>query len=301
MQELLSLETAEQLRSMVVAFSPRVFAALFVLFVFWVVFRVLRRLLTTVFRRVGIDKNLTHLLLDNVLRVVLAIIALIMAASQLGLNVAAALAGLGVAGIAVGLAAQDSIANMIAGFLIFWDKPFAVGDYLTIGELYGEVRVITIRTTRLRTVENKYVVIPNKQIMDSVLVNHSMYGETRVNVPLGIAYKEHIPKAREVLLEALQSLEGILTSPAPDVVVEGLGGSSVNLSVRVWIDDMSMERLTLHRTLEACKLALDGAGIQIPYPHLQLFVEKVEDRVWERLDRVPALAGSSRGRAVKER
>jgi small-conductance mechanosensitive channel len=301
MQELLSLETAEQLRSMVVAFSPRVFAALFVLFVFWVVFRVVRRLLTTVFRRVGIDKNLTHLLLDNVLRVALAIIALIMAASQLGLNVAAALAGLGVAGIAVGLAAQDSIANMIAGFLIFWDKPFSVGDFLTIGELYGEVRVITIRTTRLRTVENKYVVIPNRQIMDSVLVNHSMYGETRVNVPLGIAYKEHIPKAREVLLEALQSVEGILTSPAPDVVVEGLGGSSVNLSVRVWIDEMSMERLTFNRTLEACKLALDGAGIQIPYPHLQLFVEKVEDRVWDKLGRLPAVAGSSRGRAAKQR
>ncbi len=301
MQELLSLETAEQLRSMVVAFSPRVFAALFVLFVFWVVFRVVRRLLTTVFRRVGIDKNLTHLLLDNVLRVALAIVALVMAASQLGLNVAAALAGLGVAGIAVGLAAQDSIANMIAGFLIFWDKPFAVGDFLTIGELYGEVRVITIRTTRLRTVENKYVVIPNRQIMDSVLVNHSMYGETRVNVPLGIAYKEHIPKAREVLLEALQSVEGILTSPAPDVVVEGLGGSSVNLSVRVWIDEMSMERLTFNRTLEACKLALDGAGIQIPYPHLQLFVEKVEDRVWDKLGRLPAVAGSSRGRAAKQR
>lgn len=301
MQELLSLETAEQLRSMVVAFSPRVFAALFVLFVFWVVFRVVRRLLTTVFRRVGIDKNLTHLLLDNVLRVALAIVALVMAASQLGLNVAAALAGLGVAGIAVGLAAQDSIANMIAGFLIFWDKPFAAGDFLTIGELYGEVRVITIRTTRLRTVENKYVVIPNRQIMDSVLVNHSMYGETRVNVPLGIAYKEHIPKAREVLLEALQSVEGILTSPAPDVVVEGLGGSSVNLSVRVWIDEMSMERLTFYRTLEACKLALDGAGIQIPYPHLQLFVEKVEDRVWDKLGRLPAVAGSSRGRAAKQR
>jgi small conductance mechanosensitive channel len=301
MQELLSLETAEQLRSMVVAFSPRVFAALFVLFAFWVVFRVVRRLLTTVFRRVGIDKNLTHLLLDNVLRVALAIIALIMAASQLGLNVAAALAGLGVAGIAVGLAAQDSIANMIAGFLIFWDKPFAAGDFLTIGELYGEVRVITIRTTRLRTVENKYVVIPNRQIMDSVLVNHSMYGETRVNVPLGIAYKEHIPKAREVLLEALQSVEGILTSPAPDVVVEGLGGSSVNLSVRVWIDEMSMERLTFYRTLEACKLALDGAGIQIPYPHLQLFVEKVEDRVWDKLGRLTAVAGSSRGRAAKQR
>jgi hypothetical protein len=64
---------------------------------------------------------------------------------------------------------------------------------------------------------------------------------------------------------------------------------------------MSMERLTFNRTLEACKLALDGAGIQIPYPHLQLFVEKVEDRVWDKLGRLPAVAGSSRGRAAKQR
>jgi small conductance mechanosensitive channel len=223
-----------------------------------------------------------------------------MAASQLGLNVAAALAGLGVAGLAVGLAAQDSIANMIAGFLIFWDKPFGVGDYLTVGDSYGEVRGITIRTTRIRTNENKYVVIPNKQIMDGVLINHSMFGETRVNVPLGIAYKEYVPEARRVLLKALQSVDGVLENPAPDIVVESLGGSSVNLVVRVWIQDMSAEKPVFYRTLEACKLALDAAGIQIPYPHLQLFVENVEDRVWDRVAELPALAGTSGGRADNE-
>jgi small conductance mechanosensitive channel len=277
------METAEQLRNSVVVFMPRVLVALAVLLVFWIVFRVTRRLFASILRRAGIHQTLTHLLLDNVYRVTLAIVAIIMAASQLGLNVAAPIAGLGVAGIAVGLAAQDSIANMIAGFLIFWDKPFGVGDYLTVGELYGEVRVITIRTTRIRTNENKYVVIPNKLIMDSVLVNHTMYGEARVNVPLGIAYKENIPEAREVLLKALESVEGILTHPAPDIVVEGLGGSSVNLVVRVWIDDLSTERPVFFRTLETCKLALDAAGIQIPYPHLQLFVENVEDRVMGKL------------------
>ncbi len=286
----LSLETAEQLRNMAVGFAPRVIAATLVLFVFWVFFRVTRRLLTAVFRRAGIHDALIHLLLDNVYRITLLAIGAVMAASQLGVNVAAALAGLGVAGIAVGLAAQDSIANMIAGFLIFWDKPFAVGDYLTVGDNYGDVREITIRTTRIRTMENKYVVIPNRQIMDNVLINHSLYGATRVNVPLGIAYKEYIPRAREVLLEALGSLEGILKRPEPDVVVEGLGGSSVNLVVRVWIDDLSKERAVFYRTLETCKLALDAAGIQIPYPHLQLFVDNVEDRVWRRLGELPGLA-----------
>jgi small conductance mechanosensitive channel len=293
----MSMETAEQLRDIVVAFIPRALSALLVLLVFWILFRVTRRVFATVLRRAGIHQSLTHLLIDNVYRVTLGLVAIIMAASQLGLNVAAALAGLGVAGLAVGLAAQDSIANMIAGFLIFWDKPFAVGDYLTVGDFYGEVRGITIRTTRIRTNENKYVVIPNKQIMDGVLVNHSMLGETRVNVPLGIAYKEYVPEARRVLVKALQSVDGVLENPAPDIVVESLGGSSVNLVVRFWIHDMSAEKPIFYRTLEACKLALDAAGIQIPYPHLQLFVENVEDRVWDRVAALPALASASGGRA----
>jgi small conductance mechanosensitive channel len=285
---------------MIVAFMPGILAALAVLLVFWIVFRVTRRLFAVVFRRAGIHEALTHLLLDNVYRFTLLLIAMIMAAAQLGVNVAAALAGLGVAGIAVGLAAQDSIANMIAGFLIFWDKPFAVGDYLTVGDYYGEVRQITVRTTRIRTMENMYVVIPNRQIMDGVLVNHSMYGATRVNVPLGIAYKEYIPQAREVLLEALGSVEGILQSREPDVVVESLGNSSVNLMARVWIEDMSRERLVFYRTLEACKLALDAAGIQIPYPHLQLFIENVEDRVWGKWAEHPLKATRSGGRQKRE-
>ncbi len=293
METLLNLEMmAEQLSQMVVAFAPRLLAALGVLLVFWLVFRVTRRILRPVFRKAGIHAALTHLLLDNVYRFTLMLFGVVMAASQLGVNVAAALAGIGVAGIGVGLAAQDSIANMIAGFLIFWDKPFLVGHFLQTGGLYGEVREITIRSTRIRTTDNTYVVIPNSQIMNNVLVNHSLYGETRVNVPVGIAYKEYIPKAREVMLEAVNSVKGVLKDPAPQVVTESLGGSSVNLLVRVWIDDMSEEKPVFFRTLEACKLALDEAGIQIPYPHLQLFVDNVEDRVWSKMASLPQLRAS---------
>ncbi len=293
MDNLLNFETtAEQIRNMAVAFAPKILAALLVLLIFWIIFRVTRRVFAAVFRKAGIHEALAHLLLDNVYRIALLLLGAVMAASQLGVNVAAALAGIGVAGIAIGLAAQDTIANMIAGFLIFWDKPFLVGHFLEIGDHYGEVRDITIRTTRIRTMENTYVVLPNRQIMDGVIINHSMYGATRVNVPVGIAYKEYIPQAREVLLEAVTSIKGVLEKPAPEVVVEGLGGSSVDLIVRVWIDEMSQERPIFYRVMEASKLALDAAGIQIPYPHLQLFVENVDDRVWGKLANLPPLKSS---------
>jgi small-conductance mechanosensitive channel len=151
-----------------------------------------------------------------------------------------------------------------------------------------------MRTTRIRTRRNTYVVIPNKMIIDTVLENHSKHGVTRVDVPIGIAYKENIPKAREVLLQAVVSIAGITKEPKPDVVVTELGGSSVNLNVRVWIDEADDEQPVFFRVMEASKLALDAAGIEIPYPHLQLFVENVEDRVWK-----SALQGLSLGQPPK--
>jgi small-conductance mechanosensitive channel len=183
----------------------------------------------------------------------------------------------------VGFAAQETVANMIAGFLIFWDRPFKVGDWVTTEGEYGEVREITMRTTRIRTRNNTFVVIPNKQVIGGLLVNHSMYGVTRVTVPMGIAYKEKIAEARPVILAAVAEVKGVLADPPPAVVATGLGDSSVDLSVRVWVADAEAEMPTREAVVEACKVALDRAGIEIPFPHLQLFVDDVKDRVWERL------------------
>jgi len=210
------------------------------------------------------------------------IFAAVMAADQIGVNVTAALAGMGVAGIAVGFAAQDSLANSIAGFLIFWDKPFKVGDFVHVQDEYGEVTEITLRTTRIRTRNNTFVVMPNKEIIEDVLVNHSMYGETRVDIPVGIAYKESIDDARTALLRAVDEVDGVLAEPEPRVVVTGLGASSIDLEVRVWICEADTERPVYFRTVEACKKALDDAGIEIPFPHLQLFVDEVKPQVFHR-------------------
>jgi small conductance mechanosensitive channel len=292
MQNLIAGLDPDQLIDMLLGFIPKATAALIVLLAFWLVLRITRPTLKMILRRAEFSDVLVRLLVDNVYRFTLIGLALVMAASQLGINVAAALAGIGVLGIAVGFAAQDSIANTIAGFLIFWDKPFQVGDVIKTQGLYGVVRNITMRTTRIRTPSNTFVILPNRKIIEDVLVNHSMFGETRVDVPVGIAYKEDIREARRVILEALPAVEGLQERPEPTVVVNALGDSSVNLSVRVWVDDATQELPVRFRVVEACKLALDAAGIQIPFPHLQLFVDDVEDRVWSGAARVPALARS---------
>lgn len=275
--------TREEALHLASAVLPRLLAAVVVFLAFYLLLRVVQPGLRAILRRADFAPALIHLLVDGVVRGVVLVLGLVMAASQLGINIAAALAGLGVLGIAVGFAAQETIANMIAGFLIFWDRPFRVGDWVTTQDRYGEVKDITLRTTRIRTLDNTYVIIPNKQIIGQLLVNHSMAGATRVNIGIGIAYKEAIAEARRVMLAAVRDLEGVLRDPEPSVVAAELGDSSVNLTVRVWIGSASEEIPVRFRVVEACKVALDEAGIEIPFPHLQLFVEDVADRVWKRL------------------
>jgi len=280
LQQVLDLLDFRAMLNSLVGYVPNVLAALAILAAGWLLLRLTRRPLRRALERADFSPGLRGLLVDSVYSVVVMAIAVVMAADQIGINVTAALAGMGIAGVAAGFAAQDSLANSIAGFLIFWDKPFKVGDFVSVESEYGQVTEITLRTTRIRTRNNTFVVIPNKEIIDGVLVNHSMYGETRVDVPVGIAYKENIDEARSALLAAVGGIDGVLEEPAPRVVVKALGASSIDLEVRVWIGDAEVERPVYFRTVEACKKALDEAGIEIPFPHLQLFVDDVKPRVF---------------------
>ena len=263
------------------AFLPALFAAIIILIVAYVISRAVRAVLRQALKRANFEAVLIDLLVDTVIHYVIVILGLLMALSQLGVNVTAALAGVGVAGIAIGFAAQDSVANVISGILIFWDKPFMVGDWIETEGQYGKVTNITLRTTRIRTPQNSYIVVPNQRLIDEVLENFSKHGEVRVDVVIGIAYKEDIGKSREVLLQAVKSVSGVLDSPKPDVVVDELAGSSVNLKLRAWIEKAGDRRGMYFKLNEAAKIALDEAGIEIPFPHLQLFLDTVEDRVWE--------------------
>lgn len=253
---------------------PNIGAALTVLFGFWVLYIVTRGMLRRVLLRADFNQTLIRILVQNIYLGVLSVIAVIMALSQLGVNVIAATAGFGIAGIAVGFAAQDVLSNIIAGFMIFWDKPFRIGQWVTVAGQYGKVDDITLRTTRIKTRDNTFVVIPNQMVINEVLVNHSRKGMTRINAKVGIAYKESIDEARVVLLEEVSKCEQLLQDPTPAVIVESLGDSSVNLVVQVWVASAEDEKAALYDIIERCKKALDTAGIQIPYPHLQVFMEE---------------------------
>lgn len=269
MQPIWDRLNVELLITQAVAWLPSLFSAILILGVFWVIFRLTRLPLASILARTGFDKALAGMLV-NVYRFTLLGFAIIMAASQVGINVGAALAGLGVVGLTIGFAAKDTLSNIMSGFLIFWDKPFRVGDWVTVASHYGKVAEITMRTTRLRTRNNTWVIIPNETVINQVMVNHSTNGQTRVEVPLGIAYKEDIAAARRVLVQALRTLSGISLDHPPTVAVAKLNSSSVDLLVQAWIPDAEHESPMYQAILEASKQALDAAGIEIPFPHVHV-------------------------------
>ncbi len=249
---------------------PDIVLALGILVGGYVVYLFTSGLLKKVLVRSHVENAFARLLVDNVYKFVITIVALIMAAGQLGINITAPLAGLGILGLALGFAAQDSLSNIIAGFLIFFDKPFRVGDYVTINDHYGRVELITMRSTRIRTQDNKYVVIPNQKIINEILTDHTTNGETRLIVPVTIVYETSLPEARAAILAEVAAIEGLLETPAPDVVLDVLGESGMELQVRFWIPSAVDERKYHFIVTEAVQRALTQANIEIAYPHLLL-------------------------------
>ena len=217
-----------------VAWVPRLVAALVILFAFWLFWRFSRSVVMQVLTRAGLDHALAQMLL-NVYHFSVMIFALIMASNQIGIDVGAALTGLGVVGLTIGFAARDSLSNIMAGFLILWDKPFHSGDWVTLGDKYGKVEEITMRTTRLVTWNNTWIIIPNQNVINEVLVNHSTNGPIRLEIPVSIMATADVAATRKALIETVQGIEGVLPSPPPTVVVRSLESTRIHLYIYAWV------------------------------------------------------------------
>jgi small conductance mechanosensitive channel len=266
------LQLGERLLARTVEYLPSLLAALLVLGFFWLASRLVVRVLGGMLTHSHRDAALRDLLVPLVRYTVLAL-GIIMALSQAGFQVGSLLAGVGVAGLALGLAAQDSLGNMVAGFSILWDRPFRLGDRVTIAGHTGQVTHIGLRSTRLRTLAQLDVILPNKEVVNQVIVNHTLSPELRLSVPLSIGYREDVRRARAVLLAAVAAEPRVRAEPPPEVVVTALGDSGVALEIRVWLHDPQAERAAFFALLEIAKLALDEAGIEIPFPQRTLQVD----------------------------
>jgi small-conductance mechanosensitive channel len=179
------------------------------------------------------------------------------------------IAAAGIAGIAIGMAAQRSVSNIISGIFLLADQPFAIGDAVVIGGDGGVVLDISLFSTRLRTFDNKYLRIPNDAVANAKIINLSTYDLRRLDIPVGVAYKEDVGRAVEMIENVVKKSEKVLVEPEPQVLVTGFGESSIDLNVRVWVQ---RSELFLARTelVKNIKSALDEGGIEIPFPYRTL-------------------------------
>ena len=226
----------------------------------------------TAFAKRKIDKAVAGFISNIVYALVFAATVL-MALSQVGIETTSFVAILGAAGLAVGLALQGSLSNFASGVLIIILRPFKSGDYIEAGGKAGSVERIEIFATELRTPDNKVIIIPNSAIMGGAIVNYSRQKTRRIDLVIGVSYDADLRQAKEVLKNVLDKESRILKDPAYIVAVSELADSSVNFVVRPWVNT-SEYWPTYFDLIENVKIALDEANIAIPYPQMDVHLQK---------------------------
>lgn len=192
---------------------------------------------------------------------------------MLGVATTSFIAVLGAAGLAIGLAFQGTLANFAGGALLLVFKPYKVGDLIEAQGQLGVVKEIQIFTTILLNPQNKTIILPNGAVSNGDITNYTREGQLRVDLTIGIAYESDIKKAKDVLLATMEKDDKILKDPAPFVGVSELADSSINLAVRPWSTPENYWDVYFG-TLEACKNALDDAKVTIPFPQVDVHLDK---------------------------
>jgi small-conductance mechanosensitive channel len=195
---------------------------------------------------------------------------------QLNFSLTPLLGAAGIVGIALGFASQTSVSNIISGFFLIAEKPFEVGDMIQVGDTLGIVLSIDTLSVKLRTFDNRFVRIPNETIIKTQVTNVTRFPIRRLDLEVGVAYKEKIGRIREVLLDVVAKNPKALMEPAPLVMFDAYGDSALELKIRVWAIKTNILPLK-NALLEEIKDRFDEEGIEIPFPHRSLYTGEVTD------------------------
>ncbi|MCP5090620.1 MAG: mechanosensitive ion channel [Gammaproteobacteria bacterium] len=256
----------------VVAFGKNIVIALLIFYVGRMAVGLVVRALRKLMQRQEVDKTL-ETFVCNLVRMALLVVVIIAAISALGIETTSFIAIFGAAGLAIGLALQGSLSNFAAGVLIVLFRPYKVGDYIEGAGISGSVEQVQILTTVLKTPDNKEVIVPNSQIMNSIITNYSANDTRRVDMVVGVSYTDDLDKVRKTLEELVAADDRILEEPACLIAVSALADSSVNFVVRPWAktDDFWGVKFDL---TEAIKRRFDQEGISFPFPQQDVHLYK---------------------------
>ncbi|WP_333913111.1 small-conductance mechanosensitive channel MscS [Vibrio coralliirubri] len=257
-----------------IQYGVNIISALIILFIGNLIVKAVANSVSKVLQKKKMDRAVVEFI-HGLVRYLLFVIVLIAALGRLGVQTASVVAVIGAAGLAVGLALQGSLSNFAAGVLIVAFRPFKSGDYVEIGGVAGSVDSIQIFQTVLTTPDNKMVVVPNGSVIGSPITNYSRHDTRRIDLMIGVSYNADLQKTKALLTKICESDERVLKEPGVQVGVHTLADSSVNFVVRPWVNTAEYWDVYFD-LMQAIKEGLDNEGIEIPFPQMDVHMNKVE-------------------------
>jgi small conductance mechanosensitive channel len=254
----------ETLKTTGVDFGLQLLIALAIFVVGRIVARMIQKGIRRMMRAQEVDKIL-ETFVSNLAYWTIMIFVIIAAINQVGIQTTSLIAVMGAAGLAIGLALQGSLSNFAAGVLIVIFRPYRVGDWVEAAGISGSVEQVQILTTILKTGDNKQIIVPNSQIMGSIITNYSANPTRRVDLTVGVSYDDDLDKVRATIQALVDADERILKDPACTIAVAALADSSVNFTVRPWVNTADYWGVMFDLT-EAIKKRFDEEGISFPFP-----------------------------------
>ncbi|MCO7226325.1 mechanosensitive ion channel [Pleionea sp. CnH1-48] len=258
----------------VIPYGIKVIMAILIFVIGKMVVKAITKVLIKVMKKAKTDDILIDFI-SGIIGSLLMLFVIIAAIGQLGVDTTSLVALIGAAGLAIGLSLQSSLQNFASGVMLIVFRPFTSGDFVEVAGIAGIVEKITIFSTQLRTPDNKEMIVPNGKIYGDVITNYSAKPTRRVDMVFGIGYGDDIKKAKEVLESILEEDERILKDPAYVVAVSELADSSVNFVVRPWVNAADYWNVFFD-THEKVKLRFDAENISIPFPQMDIHLDKVE-------------------------
>ena len=256
-----------------VSLIGKIVIAVLIWFIGKKIIRVLDKLVKKMLDRSTLDKGVVNFVV-SVLKFVMYAILIMIVVDKLGFQTTSLLTLFGSAALAIGMSLQGSLSNFAGGILILIFKPFKVGDYIIVGTNEGTVKSIEILYTRLVTIDNKVVMLPNGSLSNSSIVNVGAENTRRIDIQIGIGYSSDIPKAKKLLEQVINSEKGILKDKDILVVVKSLDESCVTLETRAWVNTADYWNVRFN-LLERYKNIFDENGIEIPFNQLDVLYEVV--------------------------
>lgn len=242
--------------------------------IIYVVGRIVAKMLTGMVGKMMTKSNVDETLVKfatSMIYIALMVFVILAVLGKLGIETTSFAAIIAAAGLAIGLSLQGTLGNFASGVMLIMFRPFKVGDFVEAGGATGIVEEVQIFSTKMRSGDNKEIIIPNGQIVGSTITNYSAKATRRVDMVIGVGYNDDLKKVRAVLEEILKADERILPDPEPTIGLLELGESSVNFVVRPWVKSDDYWSV-LFDIQEAIKLRFDEEGISIPFPQRDLHI-----------------------------